>query len=200
MLRPNSSILRSPSGADNAASIGSYGEPAARQIGKWSATMDCLRAVGRQVKRPLTKGFWIAPWLPLEAGSLSAGRGICLRKSQLLPLSAHQHGAHSPGMDTTTRARLIASVRRYRVVFPNLAALCDAIEFRLLAVQPSRVAHKQKPPRTTVTHGECEMPEPISFTIDAEAWQHALLAIKRDVVDAEPVEALAVTLWDLLRG
>ena len=34
------------------------------------------------------------------------------------------------------------------------------------------------------------MPEPINYTIDAGAWQRALLAIKRQILDAEPVEAM----------
>lgn len=33
------------------------------------------------------------------------------------------------------------------------------------------------------------MPEPINYTINAEAWRRALLAIKRQMLDAEPVEA-----------
>lgn len=34
------------------------------------------------------------------------------------------------------------------------------------------------------------MPESIGYTINVVAWRHALLAIKRDVLDAEPMAAL----------
>jgi hypothetical protein len=34
------------------------------------------------------------------------------------------------------------------------------------------------------------MPEPQTYIIDAEAWRRALLAIKRRILDAQPVEAL----------
>ena len=41
-----------------------------------------------------------------------------------------------------------------------------------------------------VTIGGSAIIESNAYTIDAEAWRRALLAIKRDILDAEPVAAL----------